>query len=140
MIERRNALSFASCIGMFASLVASPAAAETLGIWQNPKNSVHIEIVSCDDARCGVVVWANEKAKADSLEGGTAELVGTTLLRNFREKNNGKWKGKAFVPDIDKEFSGTLTFVDASTIRVKGCLVWIIGCKSQTWTRISPER
>lgn len=139
MIKRRNTLALASYFGMLASLGASQAAAETFGTWQNPKNSVHIEIVSCDDARCGIVVWANEKAKADSLEGGTAELVGTTLLRNFREKANGKWKGKAFVPDINKEFSGTMTFVDASTIKVKGCLAWIIGCKSQIWTRVTPE-
>jgi uncharacterized protein (DUF2147 family) len=136
MILRPKALSLAVFFGMAAWLSATPAAAETSGIWQNPENSVHIEIVSCDDARCGVVVWASEEAKADSLEGGTAELVGTTLLRNFREKANGEWEGAVFVPDIGEDFSGTLVFAGANTITVEGCLVWAIGCKSQTWTRV----
>lgn len=120
-----------------ATLTASSPPEEDFGIWKNPNDSVHIKIVSCGDARCGVAVWANEKAKADSLKGGTKELIGTMLLRDFREQAAGKWKGKAFVPDIGKEFSGLATIVDATTITVKGCLVWKVGCKSQTWTRVS---
>ena len=138
MMRGGSVWTLVAYFGMLAGLAASPAMAESFGIWKNPKNSVNIEIISCDDARCGVVVWANEKAQADSLEGGTAELVGTMLLRDFREKANGKWKGKAFVPDIGKDFSGTATIVDTNTITVKGCLVWLIGCKSQTWTRVIP--
>jgi uncharacterized protein (DUF2147 family) len=119
------------------SVNASSTLEEDFGIWKNPNDSVHIKIVSCGDARCGVVVWANEKAKADSRKGGTNELVGKMLLRDFRQEATGRWKGKALVPDIGKEFSGLATIVDANTITVKGCLVWKLGCKSQTWTRIS---
>jgi uncharacterized protein (DUF2147 family) len=124
-------------IAISSSAVFGSPPTEDFGIWKNPSDSVHIKIVSCGDARCGVVVWANEKAIADSRKGGTNELVGTMLLKNFREQSKGKWRGKAVVPDIGQEFSGLATIVDPNTITVKGCIILGVGCKSQIWTRIS---
>lgn len=138
----RSALAMLNCLTIFTisgPVIANSAPVEDFGIWKNPKDSVHIKIVSCSEARCGVVVWANEKAKADSVKGGTNELVGTMILKDFREQPNGEWKGKAFVPDIGKEFSGVATVVDANIMTVKGCIVWKVGCKSQTWTRVSSD-
>lgn len=131
-------LNAVACIVVIVCLAAGPLAAaeESFGDWKNPQGSVHIKLESCGDARCGIVVWANAKAKADALEGGTANLIGTMILRDFRETADGKWEGKAFVPDIGKEFSGIATFENDSTLTVKGCLIGHFGCKSQTWTRI----
>lgn len=128
----------AACLAILVFWAAGPLAAdqESFGDWKNPQGSVHIKLESCGDARCGIVVWANEKAKADALEGGTANLIGTMILRDFRETADGKWEGKAFVPDIGKEFSGIATIENDSTLTVKGCLIGHFGCKSQTWTRI----
>ena len=137
---KRSALTVLLPVVIYAisgTVAVNATLAKDFGIWKNPSNSVHIKIVLCGNARCGVVVWANEKAIADSRKGGTNELVGTMLLKNFREQSKGKWKGKAVVPDIGKEFSGLATIVDANTITVKGCMVLGVGCKSQTWTRIS---
>ena len=48
-------------------------------VLRNPSNSVHVRIHPCGKSRCGTVVWANAKAKADSARGGTTNLVGTEL-------------------------------------------------------------
>jgi uncharacterized protein (DUF2147 family) len=48
---------------------------------RNPSNCVHVRIHPCGKSRCGTVVWANDKAKADSARGGTKNLVGTELFR-----------------------------------------------------------
>lgn len=128
----------AACLATLACLAAGPLAAveQSFGVWANPQGSVHIKLEACGDARCGVVVWANDKAKADALEGGTAILVGTTILRGFHETADGKWEGTAFVPDIGKEFSGFATVENDSTLTVKGCLIGHFGCRSQMWTKI----
>jgi uncharacterized protein (DUF2147 family) len=105
-------------------------------VLRNPSNSVHLRIHPCGKSRCGTVVWANEKAKADSARGGTRNLVGTELFREFKEVSPKVWKGKVFVPDINKVFSGTGTVKDKNTIVARGCLFGSIGCKSQTWTRV----
>ena len=107
----RRIKSFLVGLTAAASLAAglaavSPASAQdapfTYGVWRNPKNSVHVEIKPCGGGRaCGVVVWANDDAKADARKGGTPELVGLQLLRDFQLQKNGSWKGKVFVPDLN---------------------------------------
>jgi len=105
-------------------------------VWKNPSNSVHVRIRPCGKGRCGTVVWANAKAKRDSARGGTKNLIGTELFRNFREVSPRVWKGKVFVPDINGVFSGTATIKDQNTLVARGCLIGNFGCKSQTWTRV----
>ena len=105
-------------------------------VLRNPSNSVHVRIHPCGKTRCGTVVWANDKAKADSARGGTPNLVGTELFREFREVSPKVWKGKVFVPDINKVLTGTGTVKDQNTIVARGCLFAGMGCKSQTWTRV----
>ena len=122
--------------GLMATAV--PASAQdsfNYGVWRNPKNSVHVEIKPCGGGRaCGFVVWANDEAKADAKKGGTPDLVGLQLLRDFQLQKNGSWKGKVFVPDLAMNFNGTADFPDATTMKAKGCL--LLFCKSQTWRRV----
>lgn len=120
-------------------LGAVPALAQRSGqdnVFRNPSNSVHVRIHPCGKGRCGTVVWANDKAKTDSARGGTRNLIGTELFKEFREISPKVWKGKVFVPDLNKVFSGTGTIKDQNTIVARGCLIAGMGCKSQTWTRV----
>jgi len=137
----RRMKSFLVVLTAIAGLTAaaSPAVAQdapfTYGVWRNPKNTVHVEIKPCGGGRaCGNVVWANEEAKADARKGGTPNLVGLQLLRDFQLQKNGSWKGRVFVPDLNMTLSGTADFPDASTMKAKGCL--LLFCKSQTWRRV----
>ncbi|HWU12646.1 MAG TPA: DUF2147 domain-containing protein [Caulobacter sp.] len=135
-------IGLTAAAGLAAGLAAvSPASAQdvpfTYGVWRNPKNSVHVEIKPCGGGRaCGVVIWANDDAKADARKGGTPELVGLQLLRDFQLQKNGSWKGKVFVPDLNMNFNGTADFPDATTMKAKGCLIGGFLCKSQTWRRV----
>jgi uncharacterized protein (DUF2147 family) len=129
------------CIASAMASLLSPAAAAAQApgqdnVWRNPSNSVHVRVHPCGNSRCGTVVWANDKAKADSARGGTPNLVGTELFRDFREVSPKVWKGKVFVPDLNKVFTGTGTIKDQNTVVARGCLLGNIGCKSQTWTRV----
>ena len=115
---------------------ASPSETKDYGTWRNPQNSVHVHITPCGTGGCGVVVWANAKAQADALKGGTKVLVGTQLFREFHKQKDGSWSGKVFVPDINKTFSGTIKLVAPDKMKARGCLLSRVGCKSEIWTRI----
>ena len=136
----RTFIEFAALPLAFAALVlpsaALPQDTGQVGVFKNPQNSVHVRIHTCGKSRCGTVVWANAKAKADSARGGTRNLVGTELFRDFHEVSPRVWKGKVFVPDLNSVFTGTATIKDQNTIVARGCLFFNIGCKSQAWTRI----
>jgi uncharacterized protein (DUF2147 family) len=125
--------------GILAALLLSPSPvlaqdAERDNVWRNPQDSVHVRVRPCGNSRCGVVVWANDKAKADSARGGTLNLVGLNLFRDFQQVKPNVWKGKAFVPDMNRTFTGTLTIKNGDTAVAKGCVLMV--CKSQTWTRV----
>ena len=134
-MDKFTSLAVAAVILMTAAPALSQKSAEDI-VLRNPSNSVHVRIHPCGKSRCGTVVWANDKAKADSARGGTANLVGTELFREFREVSPKVWKGKVFVPDLNKVFTGTGTVKDQNIVVARGCLFGSIGCKSQTWTRV----
>jgi len=118
-------------------LSSSPAAAQEAqqdNVWRNPQNSVHVRVGPCGKSRCGVVVWANDKAKADSARGGTPNLVGMNLFHGFHQVKSNAWKGKVFVPDLNRTFTGTITIENRDRAVARGCMLMI--CKSQTWTRV----
>lgn len=134
---RRTLICALSAVATLAAPSVASAQESIYGVWRNPKNSVHINIESCGEYLCGRVVWASEKAKQDAREGGTPNLVGSQLLRNFSPSKTGTWKGKVFVPDLNVTVSGSAELLDANTLKARGCIFAGIGCKSQNWKRIS---
>ncbi len=105
------------------------------GVWRNPKNSVHVELRPCGEAACGYVVWASEKAQRDAREGGTENLIGLQIFREMEATGAGDWRGKVFVPDLNRTVSGRAEPLEDGRLLAKGCLVPRLLCKSQVWTR-----
>jgi len=122
-----------------ASAQTDISAVGVFGVWRNPKDSVHLEIKTCGAATCGFVVWANAHAQEDARKGGTPNLVGAQLLRDFTPQKNGAWRGKVFVPDLNMTFSGTAEVLDANRLKAKGCVLINVLCKSQVWTRVEGQ-
>lgn len=118
--------------------LAVPAAADAYGVWRNPKDNVRVEIRACGAAACGTVIWASAKAQAKAREAGTDNLVGTQVLKNLElDERRGVWRGKVFVPELNRAFSGVAEPVDTGRLRAKGCVIGGFLCKSQVWTKIT---
>lgn len=131
------ALAAAACLSApLAHGAGSPEAGMLEGVWRNPQNSVHLRLEACGDLTCGYVIWASPKAEAAARRGGTKDLVGQQLLRDFPRTPGGSGRGKVFVPDLNATFSGAVARVDNQTLKATGCLIPKLICKSQVWTRI----
>lgn len=120
------------------TLAAQPSGSGSAisGIWLNPKGSVAVRIAPCaGNSVCGRVVWANPEALQDAREGGVSNLIGTELLENYQPSSNGTWAGTVYVPDMGSRFSSTITQVDPNNLRIRGCLIGGLFCKSQIWRR-----
>lgn len=117
------------------SIAAGPGAAAPTGDWLNPAGTVEVSTRSCGHALCGRVVWASSDAVGDAREGGTANLVGTELLRDYHAVGPLAWKGTIFVPDLGRSFSSRMIELDPNTLQVSGCLIGGFICKKQVWHR-----
>jgi uncharacterized protein (DUF2147 family) len=126
--------------GIAALLAAMPAAgAETagpLGMWMNPHQTVAVRTGACGDRLCGWIVWASAEAQADARDGGVGSLIGTELLENYRHDPSG-WSGTVYVPDMGRRFYSRIEQVGADRLRVKGCILHGLVCRSQLWRRIA---
>ena len=121
------------------ALLPFAAAAQTApieGRWQNPKDSVIVNVARCGNAYCGKVAWASPKAKADARKGGTANLVGTRLMSGFTPDGKGSFKGKVLLPKRGIHATGTIRHAGHNALIVKGCAIAGLICKEQRWTRV----
>jgi uncharacterized protein (DUF2147 family) len=113
---------------------ASGAAGSLEGLWSNPSNSVVIRIAPCGAQLCGQVVRASASARQKAAQGGTKELVGTTLINNVRPSGADRWRGQVFLPKQNMYASGTLR-LSGKVLKVQGCKMGVV-CKEQTWSRL----
>lgn len=124
---------------MIVALFLAAAQAADLGLqgrWTNPSKSVTVAIAPCGEAWCGTVVEASDEARADAQRGGTEALVGTELMSGFVAAGAAKWRGRLFIPDMNKRSKAELRMVAPNRLKVTGCAVGRMICKSQMWTRI----
>ena len=118
-----------------AGLAVPAQAANATGGWRNPKNTVHVKLQPCGATMCGTVIWAAPKAQAKARAAGQ-KLVGAQLFREFKAVGPNQWKGRVFVPDMNRTFSGTITAESPTRMVGKGCLIGGFFCKQQTWVKI----
>lgn len=133
-------MSLVSLALTFAVSQAAAAEASPVGWWINPNGTAVVEISQCGvELYCGDVRWASGKAIADAARGGTRRLIGTRVFHDFEAAGQGRWKGRIFIPDRNETSSAELRQTRPNGIRVSGCLVGRVLCKSQTWTRTEPR-
>ena len=135
MLSRITTAS-AAALFAFAGQAASAQGPGVEGVWSNPKGSVQVKTGTCGDKLCGVVVYASQKAQADAKNAGAEPLIGTTLLRSYRATGTAQWAGQVYVPDRKASYYSTIQLVDAQTLKVSGCILGGLICKTQLWHRV----
>ena len=113
---------------------ASPTSTPIEGYWMHPEKTVIIRLEPCGELVCGTVTWATERAQRDARKG-VDRLIGARLLTDFRARREGLWKGKIFVPDYDLHVSGKIEPLDRDRLKVSGCTLGGLLCRTQVWTR-----
>jgi uncharacterized protein (DUF2147 family) len=119
---------------LFAVAAAQLATHEPIeGLWRNPIGSAVIAVAPCGNALCGTIVWASERGRREVAKT-TSRVVGTTVLTDLTRKGSG-WAGKLFVPDDNIHVSARLQLLDNRKLKLTGCAVAELLCRSQIWTR-----
>lgn len=133
--------------GLIAAMVAAPLAVpiaaqgavqpapEVMGHWINPYGSVVVETAPCGAHLCGRVSWASAEALQDAKESGITGLIGTELLRDYSPSGPGHWRGRVYVPDMGRTFYSTINVEGPDALRISGCILGGLICKSQLWHR-----
>lgn len=122
---------------MIAARAPAPAMTDVVGRWINPKGSVAVATQACGAHLCGKVDWVSADALKDARDAGVASPVGIELLRDYSKASSGTWRGRVYVPDLGRTFSSTITVENPDTLKISGCILAGLICKSQLWHRVS---
>jgi uncharacterized protein (DUF2147 family) len=122
---------------MIAMLVQTSAPSSDIrGDWINQRQTAVIRISDCPTGLCGVVIWSAPAARGDAARGGTTELNGTTVMRDFAGLGGTRWRGQVFLPDLNRSVKATIELQSEGTrLQVKACELGGLVCKTQTWSR-----
>ena len=130
---KRTILSLAA-----AALVAAPAAASAKtglqGRWKN--GPMEIVISPCGKALCGTVVKASARQEARAERGSGTDLEGARLITGIQRTGSDTYRARVFVADRGIHADGTIHQVTPNQLKVRGCVLGGVLCRSKTWDRV----
>jgi uncharacterized protein (DUF2147 family) len=126
-----------------ATAAATPAlASDIVGRWVTPSQG-QVEIFKCGAALCGKLITSprldREPHLTDQLNKDASKrgrkIKGLTMLEGFGGGPTVFSGGKVYNPEDGGTYAGTITVVDAGTLKLKGCVAAPL-CKTQVWKRM----
>jgi uncharacterized protein (DUF2147 family) len=132
-----------------ALVISAPAlAADPNGTWLTEPGTSRIRIANCGGALCGTIIWLKEpldaetrqarldKANADSAKR-SRPLMGVSIVIGMKPSGADKWAGQVYNAEDGKTYTGSITMQGANALKLEGCALGGLICKSQTWTRVN---
>ena len=132
-------LSFITALAV-ATLVATPAlAGDPTGTWVRASGTSKIRIDHCGSALCGTVVWEQSPRK-DIYNPDASKrdrpVTGVRVLLGMKPSGTpDQWKGEVYNAEDGKTYTGYITLQGASSLKLQGCVLGGLICKSDTWSR-----
>jgi uncharacterized protein (DUF2147 family) len=134
----KNRLKFAVLIASFAAC-GQALAADITGTWNDTETSAVFSIYSCGSGVCAKIVKPKEPGSKDynnpdpALKGRPME--GIVLLSNGQKESEGKYKGTLYNPEDGNTYTGYLTLTNTNEVKLEGCVLGGLICKSRVWKR-----
>lgn len=127
------------------ALLSAPARAEAPGgasldgTWLTESHETQVRFAPCGTSQCGTIVWMKQP-HADTANPDAAKrsrsLVGTVFVYDLKPDGAKHWSGQLYNFENGKTYSGTLEMKEAGVLKLSGCVLGGLICRSQTWTRL----
>lgn len=137
--------SFVAALGLGMAFAASGASAQDVsGMWTASGGKARVRIADCGGGLCANVVSLTEpndtdgKPKVDKNNADAGKrarkIVGIALLSGMKPNGDKAWKGSIYNPEDGKTYTAHMT-LEGSSLKVQGCALGGLICKTQVWTR-----
>jgi uncharacterized protein (DUF2147 family) len=128
------------------ALTLSAHAADLTGTWLTEEGKATVRMADCGGALCGTIVALKEpndpqtgKPKVDknNVDAGKRgrPLVGVQIVTGLKADGANKWSGQIYNPEDGKTYNVSMTLPSPNTVKVQGCILGGVICKTNTWTR-----
>ena len=125
---RMRLLTTAATAAVLVSAASANESPDPRGVWIDHTGRGAVEIMDCDGALCGRVVWLKD-AKNE-------EACGVQILGDVQPAGRGVWdKGWIYDPEQDAKFSVELKPIGSDKLRVLGYLGTKLFSETMVWQR-----
>jgi uncharacterized protein (DUF2147 family) len=135
MWNRQAILRSAALFAFFATALPAHAADPT-GIWLTEDDGAHVRIYNCGQDLCGTLLSLKlDKFNQDASKR-ARPIVGVELMSGL--KPNGtpdQWEGSLYNPEDGNTYKGILTLQGLLNLKLQGCVLGGLICKSEIWKR-----
>jgi uncharacterized protein (DUF2147 family) len=131
---------------LWAAMCWPAFAGEPSGTWLTEGGQARVQVANCGGALCGSIVWLAEpnekdaKPKLDKNNPDTSKrsrsLIGIQIMFGMKPSGPDKWSGQVYSPEDGNTYSGSLTDSGANALKLEGCVLGGLICRSQAWTRV----
>lgn len=128
------------CAGVLFAVSAPALAQDVKGIWLSESGETRVKIAECGSSLCGTITWLKNPRKdteneKESLR--SRDLVGTRMMYDIKPNGTNAWAGKLYNITDGKTYTGKMETSGDSSLKLSGCVLGGLICKSQTWSRVN---
>jgi uncharacterized protein (DUF2147 family) len=136
----------AAAIACLATAVPARAA-DPIGIWLTEDGEARVRIYNCGQDLCGTVLSLKEpndpetgKPKLDKFNQDASKrarpILGIELMTELKPDGTpDQWEGSLYNPEDGYTYKGILTAQSLLTLKLQGCVLGGLICKSEIWKR-----
>ena len=118
----------AAFLFVLAASASVALAAEPYGQWKRPSTGTEVEFYDCAGKLCAKIVKVADVSKQST--------VGTVIMAGSDKSRANVWKGDLLNTDDGKTYSGIVTLVDDTHLKLEGCGLMGLICKGETWEKV----
>jgi uncharacterized protein (DUF2147 family) len=137
---RSVTLCAALLYGSLGAGAAFAAAEDAFGLWRHPDNGSHVRLYSCGGGLCAKIVKVQEANAKDVNNPDPAKrnrpVEGLVIMSGATRSGDNKWSGNLYNRENGGTYSGSVTVLSRSQLKLEGCGLGGLVCKGVTWTRI----
>jgi uncharacterized protein (DUF2147 family) len=136
---------FAGALAALAFAAAIPgtalaAAGDAVGTWKDAETGGITKIYTCGGGVCIKVVKPSKGRAVDAnnpnpkLKG--RSMAGVVIMTGAKQDGPNRWKGKLYNSEDGKTYSGYLEVNGKNEVKLEGCVLGGLICKSHVWHRV----
>lgn len=130
----------AAALSAAAAMPAASAPEDAFGVWRHPDNGSHVKLYSCGGGLCAQIVKVQDPNAKDVNNPDPAKrnrpVQGIHIMTGAKKSGNNGWKGSLYNREDGGTYSGSITVVSKSQLKLEGCGLGGLVCKGATWTRV----
>jgi uncharacterized protein (DUF2147 family) len=135
----------AFAVALMSTGMVPAVAGDPTGVWVSENGDTKVRVSRCGGSLCGSLAWLREpndpsgRPKTDKHNPDLAKrdrrLIGVPVLFGMKPEGEDRWSGRIYNADDGKTYASRVMLASAGSMKVQGCVLGGLFCKSMTWTR-----